>query len=196
VLDSVLSALDPVSPAEGTPDLPPALEKPEPTKPAGASPPFLAETQHREQTGPTPAPHPVARPEPAPVAEQVSQAIELRARFMTQGGTTEFYIKLDPPSLGTVHVHLTATREGLSARLIVGDEATRQALEGQLGGLRQRLEEVTVQQPNQPSLANDHDGQRSHHRDQRNRGRGRSPNSGESVAFVLPGLSDGIDAIA
>jgi flagellar hook-length control protein FliK len=75
-----------------------------------------------------------------PVVEQVAQAILSR-----EGGPqqpTEIHLRLEPPELGTVRIHLRASEEGITARLVVQEEIARQLIEGQLQHLKQRLQEA------------------------------------------------------
>jgi flagellar hook-length control protein FliK len=73
------------------------------------------------------------------VAEQVASATAARAQLVRRGESTDFYIRLEPPELGTVHVHLLSTQGSVSARLVASSEAARAALESQLPDLRSRL---------------------------------------------------------
>lgn len=75
----------------------------------------------------------------APVAEQIHRAIEVHASVVRGEGRVEFHLRLDPPELGQVRVHLTLTDQTLTARLVVPDATARQLVEGQLEALRQRL---------------------------------------------------------
>jgi flagellar hook-length control protein FliK len=79
------------------------------------------------------------------VAEQVAAAAASRAQLVQRGGSTQFYVRLDPPDLGTVHVHLQASEGNVSARLVVSSEQARSALEAQLPDLRSRLGSAGVQ---------------------------------------------------
>jgi hypothetical protein len=83
-----------------------------------------------------------APPVPLP-AEQIAAPIVTHARLIEHGRSTEFIMELQPPELGSVRVHLSATPEGLTAHLVVADEAVRQLVEGQLNDLRQRLVEAS-----------------------------------------------------
>jgi flagellar hook-length control protein FliK len=67
-------------------------------------------------------------------------------RVQTVGGqgVAEFSIKLNPPELGSVIVHLRATEGSVTARVVVANDAARVAVEGQLGDLRDRLTQVGV----------------------------------------------------
>jgi hypothetical protein len=77
-------------------------------------------------------------------AEQVFGEIASRVELSQRDGRTDFRMRLDPPGLGTVHVHLTALEHSVSARLVVNDEAARQAIESQLQTLRESLAGVGV----------------------------------------------------
>jgi flagellar hook-length control protein FliK len=75
----------------------------------------------------------------ASVSEQVASATTARAQLVRRGGNTDFYLRLEPPELGTVHVHLQTSEGSVSARLVASSEAARAALESQLPDLRSRL---------------------------------------------------------
>lgn len=85
-----------------------------------------------------------AAPRAPAVANQVGHAILTRAELIAREGKTEFHLQLDPPELGSVRVHLTATDHSVSARLVVHEDSARQLLESQLHSLRQRLEEAGI----------------------------------------------------
>jgi flagellar hook-length control protein FliK len=80
----------------------------------------------------------------ASVTEQVSRAIVAQADVATSSGRVDFRLRLEPPELGTVNVHLTLTNQGLTAHLTVQEGAARQLIQGQLESLRQRLQEMGV----------------------------------------------------
>jgi hypothetical protein len=90
-----------------------------------------------------PAPSDVQAPA-KPVALQLADGIVAQAEVLTRPGCTEFRIQLDPPELGRVQVHLVATDQGMSARLVVQNEAARQMMEKQLPGLRLSLAQAGV----------------------------------------------------
>jgi hypothetical protein len=83
----------------------------------------------------------VPPPPPAPplVAEQVADGLVRHARIAEREGATEFTIELHPKELGKVRVQLSSTPEGLTGRLLVGDESARQTVASQLHVLEQRL---------------------------------------------------------
>jgi hypothetical protein len=80
----------------------------------------------------------------APPAVQVGNAIALHADELRRDGHSTLHLRLDPPGLGSVRVHLTATEQNVSARVVVEAESTRQLLENQAGLLRDRLMESGV----------------------------------------------------
>jgi len=77
----------------------------------------------------------------AHLTEQVSAAMEARAGELTAGQPVEVHLRLDPPELGMIRVHLRLSDEGVSVRFIAGDEAVTKLLESQLPDLRQSLAE-------------------------------------------------------
>ena len=76
-----------------------------------------------------------------PVAEQLTRAFVAQASTVNREGRTDFHLRLDPPQLGSVQIHLTATEHTVSARVIVSQEGTRQLIEGHAHQLRQSLAE-------------------------------------------------------
>jgi hypothetical protein len=80
--------------------------------------------------------------EPPPVARQIADNIIGHAEVRERGGRTEFYMRLEPPELGSVRIHLSASEHGVTARLMVADESVRQLVESQLGSLRDSLAEA------------------------------------------------------
>ncbi len=76
-----------------------------------------------------------------PVAEQLSRAFVAQASTVNREGRTDFHLRLDPPHLGSVQIHLTATEHTVSARVIVAQEGTRQLIEGHAHQLRESLAE-------------------------------------------------------
>jgi flagellar hook-length control protein FliK len=78
------------------------------------------------------------------VSEQLAREILARAELTQKDGRTDFRIRLEPPELGTVRIHLVAVDQTVSARVIASDEAARQAIEQQMHVLRQSLAEAGV----------------------------------------------------
>src|SRR5262249_10416369 len=53
----------------------------------------------------------------APISEQLAGQMVSHARLVERGRVAEFTIDLHPPALGNVRVHLSASQDGLTARL-------------------------------------------------------------------------------
>jgi flagellar hook-length control protein FliK len=73
------------------------------------------------------------------VSGQIASGIIARAEIVTREGQTDFHLRLEPPELGAIRVHLSANDQGISARLVVHEEVAKQLIESQLESLRQRL---------------------------------------------------------
>jgi hypothetical protein len=73
------------------------------------------------------------------VVVQVAESIHTNARTLQHERSTDFILQLDPPELGRVGVYLTASEQGIAARLVVQDDQTRVLLEERLEDLRQQL---------------------------------------------------------
>lgn len=80
----------------------------------------------------------------APVVDQVADPIVARSELAVRAGHAEFHLQLEPPELGSVRVHLTATDHGISARLFVHEPGARQLIQSQLESLCQRLKEQGI----------------------------------------------------
>lgn len=78
------------------------------------------------------------------IAEQVFGEIASHVDLSRRDGKIDFRMRLDPPGMGTVQVHLTASDDSISARLIVSDPAAHDAIESQLHNLRESLAELGV----------------------------------------------------
>lgn len=119
--------------------------RPEADDPSVAPANLPSAPAHGVAVAPPAQPQPPAAPAARPsVVEQVAVETTRQARFVQHGQTSEFSLRLNPPELGTVHVHLRATESGLNARFVVADEGTRQILEGQMHTLRTRLGEAGI----------------------------------------------------
>ena len=75
------------------------------------------------------------------VGDQIAGSILTRSELVQRDGSTEFHLRLNPPELGSVHIHLTATDQGISARMLVHEPSARQLIQSQLESLRQRLQD-------------------------------------------------------
>jgi flagellar hook-length control protein FliK len=80
-----------------------------------------------------------------PVFEQIAAKIIDNSGVRGTDRETELRVRLSPPELGGVQVHLTASSQGVSARLVVDQEMTKQLLENHAGSLKQRLSESGIQ---------------------------------------------------
>jgi hypothetical protein len=78
------------------------------------------------------------------VVQQIATNIVARAEVVASEGRTDLHIRLDPPELGTVQVHLIASQQTILARFVVHNEATHQLLTSHLQSLRQTLENAGV----------------------------------------------------
>lgn len=88
---------------------------------------------------PASQPNASAAPTVVPVADQLTRAIVAQADVIQRDGQTNVHLRLDPPHLGSVQIHLTATEHTVSARIVVAHEGTRQLLEGTAHHLREGL---------------------------------------------------------
>jgi hypothetical protein len=73
-------------------------------------------------------------------AAQLADGVVAHVRTPDADGKVEFHLRLDPPELGRVRVHLVSSGEELSGHVVVADDAVRRLIESQLPELRQRLE--------------------------------------------------------
>jgi flagellar hook-length control protein FliK len=90
------------------------------------------------------SPHssPSSAPLNVPVAEQLTRAFVAQADVVQRQGQTNFHLRLDPPQLGSVQIHLTATDHTVSARIVVAQAGTQQLLQSHAHHLRQGLAEA------------------------------------------------------
>jgi flagellar hook-length control protein FliK len=143
-------------------------------------------------------------PTNAPVADQLTRAVLAQADVVQREGRTDFHLRLDPPQLGSVQIHLTATQHSVSARIVVAQEGTRQLLQDQAHHLRQGLAEAGL---SLGSFDVAHDGGGSRGGNQQAppepalflRSAGSSPRTAAIVSTVSAPVSrpkDGIDIIA
>ena len=79
-----------------------------------------------------------------PVADQISKAMIAHAEFVTSPGRTDFYLQLEPPNLGMIHIHLSATEHQLMAQVVVSHESTQALISSQVHDLRLALAQVGI----------------------------------------------------
>jgi flagellar hook-length control protein FliK len=95
----------------------------------------------REAAHLSPPPTPTAAlPDRADIVQQIARA----ARVQLDAGQTELTVRLDPPSLGAVHMRVVAQVATLTAHLQVSTEASRQLVSDGLPALRQALAEAGI----------------------------------------------------
>jgi hypothetical protein len=116
------------------------IRKPSAPLPAPGTPALISRPLWKEES----APEPANGPKPTPMVEQIGRAMDTQVRLAVKDGTAEFHLQLNPPELGSIHVHLSASADGIVARLIVANDGTRQLIEGHLNELRQRLQAAFV----------------------------------------------------
>jgi hypothetical protein len=75
------------------------------------------------------------------LAEQLSTALQIHGDDLSAGKPIELHLRLDPPELGMVRVHLRLADDAVSVRFIAGDAEVTRMLESQLPDLRQSLAE-------------------------------------------------------
>lgn len=75
------------------------------------------------------------------LANSLAAAVQSHRNELVAGRPIELQLRLDPPGLGMVRVHLRLTDDAVSVRFIAGDEAVTRLLESQLPDLRQSLAE-------------------------------------------------------
>lgn len=92
--------------------------------------------------GPTKAPRPI-QPHASPV-DQVREVVLSHVAETRRAGRVDLHVRLEPPELGTVRLHLTASADGISGHVVVHEEAARTVLEQQLPELRVKLVEAGV----------------------------------------------------
>jgi flagellar hook-length control protein FliK len=133
-----------VSPAARS-DSPQQTTSPPSSAPSSVLPPTIAAVSVSPLTGNTTSATANNAQTNVPVAEQLSRALVAQASVVAQEGRTDFHLRLEPPQLGSVQIHLTTTDHNtISARIIVAQEGTRQLIEGQVHQLRQALAESGV----------------------------------------------------
>jgi len=76
--------------------------------------------------------------------EQVAAAVIAHAEIVARGERIEFHLQLEPPDLGTITIHLSASAHDVSGRLVVREEAARQLIEQNLQSLRQHLADAGI----------------------------------------------------
>jgi flagellar hook-length control protein FliK len=79
---------------------------------------------------------------PVPISSlphHVEEMVMQRVSQPDSAGQSSVVLRLDPPELGKLSVHLSVTNDVVSIRMVAADPAAQQALERQLGNLQQSL---------------------------------------------------------
>lgn len=79
-----------------------------------------------------------------PITDQIKDAVHAHLTELRQTGRTEIVLHLDPPELGRIRIHLSASEGAVAGRMVVQDETVRAIVESQFGELRQRLTDAGV----------------------------------------------------
>lgn len=98
---------------------------------ASGQPSTLAGIERNNATAPRPS-----------LMGQVAAAIGSHAARTPAGSHTDLTLRLEPPELGPLRIHLRASEHSLEARVVVEVESTRQLLVAQVESLRQRLHDM------------------------------------------------------
>lgn len=78
------------------------------------------------------------------IADQIQEALLTHLGEQHEPGRTVIHVRLNPPELGQVRVHLVTYDDQVMGRVVVQEEAVRAALESQMPELRQRLEQAGI----------------------------------------------------
>ena len=73
------------------------------------------------------------------VSSRVSEIVGQQLDKPASSGSSSVVLRLDPPELGRVNVHVSLTNDVVSIRMVASDEAARRAIEGQLNDLHRSL---------------------------------------------------------
>jgi flagellar hook-length control protein FliK len=80
----------------------------------------------------------------APTANGIADAIAGKIDEAKSSGRVDLHLQLEPAELGKVRIQVTATDRQMSLRMVVQDDAARQAIQAQAGALRERLGNLGV----------------------------------------------------
>jgi len=113
---------------------------------------------------------------PGFVADPASMdALALRIAAKSADGESQFQIRLDPPSLGRIEIHLNMDSQGnAQAQLSADRPQTLDALQRDSGALERALKDAGLDLPGGLSFSLKGDGKSAAWRDSQNSGRGRA----------------------
>ncbi|MEI8380525.1 MAG: flagellar hook-length control protein FliK [Planctomycetota bacterium] len=75
---------------------------------------------------------------------RMTEIVQQRLEGSPEADKSSVVLRLDPPDLGRLNVHLSISNDVVSIRMVATDEAARQAIERQLGNLHQSLDSQGV----------------------------------------------------
>ncbi len=75
---------------------------------------------------------------------RMTEIVQQRLEGAPEADKSSVVLRLDPPDLGRLNVHLSISNDVVSIRMVATDEAARQAIERQLGNLHQSLDSQGV----------------------------------------------------
>lgn len=75
---------------------------------------------------------------------RMTEIVQQRLEEAPEADKSSVVLRLDPPDLGRLNVHLSISNDVISIRMVATDEAARQAIERQLGNLHQSLDSQGV----------------------------------------------------
>jgi flagellar hook-length control protein FliK len=132
------------------------------------------------------------------VPDQASvDALALRIAAKSADGESQFQIRLDPPSLGRIEIHLNVDSQGnAQAQLSADRPQTLDALQRDSGALERALKDAGLDLPGGLSFSLKGDGKSAAWRDSQNSGRGRAKqidaiDAANSTAAILGLTSTG-----
>lgn len=75
---------------------------------------------------------------------RMTEIVQQRLEGVPEADKSSVVLRLDPPDLGRLNVHVSISNDVVSIRMVATDEAARQAIERQLGNLHQSLDSQGV----------------------------------------------------
>lgn len=96
------------------------------------------------QTSTGPLEHAAAPVPMESFVHRMAEIVQQRLEGSPEADKSSVVLRLDPPDLGRLNVHLSISNDVVSIRMVATDEAARQAIERQLGNLHQSLDSQGV----------------------------------------------------
>ncbi|HXD59534.1 MAG TPA: flagellar hook-length control protein FliK [Thermoleophilaceae bacterium] len=139
VADAAAAPAQPAKPAEGAAQVQAQQSQPQPTDPAGVQAPAAQPTP---PTAPQAGPIEANRFEPAPGMrlQQAVETVQAVVRMAQTNGVTRARVALHPEQLGGVEIHLSSTKDGVTARVVADAAQAANVLRHAGEELRRSLE--------------------------------------------------------